>query len=211
MSARSGTRPSVMPHTTPSTTPMMKPRTASSSVTRICSHSDPASVPCCTHACSCDTILLGSPKKNGSTMPARAHSSQPPISTTKMAPGSASTMRRCPPRRCRLRVGWDSTCAAERAAGTGVVTETSVDMFSLLGSGRDGDRRAGSSGVRTLDLIAQRVPDLLVELDEPRVEADLRHLAGARQIDVVDVLDRPRAGRHDDDPVGERDRLLEVV
>src|SRR3954452_20229684 len=205
MSASSRLRPSVMPHTTPRMTQMMKPITASSSVTMICSHNGPASVPCCTQVCSWETILLGSPKKNGSTIPARAHSSQPPTIATKIAMRSATTVVR---RRERgLRAG---RATGSGSARTGEGTDTSVDMRRLL-SGRNGDRLAGRAGVGTLHLVAQRVPDLFVELDEARLEADLGHLAWARQVDVVDPLDLPRRGGHDHHAVGQRDRLLEIV
>jgi hypothetical protein len=61
------------------------------------------------------------------------------------------------------------------------------------------------------DLFAQALPDLPVRLDERRGQPDLLDVARPGQRHVEDRLDRGRAGRHDDDPVGERDRLLEVV
>src|SRR4051812_6357694 len=69
----------------------------------------------------------------------------------------------------------------------------------------------GSSGSGDLDLFAQGVPHALVDLDELRGEPDLLDPAWTRQVDVDDVLDGGRAGGHHDDPVGEADRLGEVV
>src|SRR5438552_11416811 len=60
-------------------------------------------------------------------------------------------------------------------------------------------------------LVSQVVPDLLVDPRELRLESDLGDIARARQIDAVDALHGPRARGDDDDAVGERDRLLEIV
>src|SRR6202011_1173200 len=57
-----------------------------------------------------------------------------------------------------------------------------------------------------------RPPDLLVEREESRRHADLRHVARPRQVDP-EVADRMRARprRQHHDAVGQRDRLLEIV
>src|SRR5437016_6866592 len=60
-------------------------------------------------------------------------------------------------------------------------------------------------------LVSEVVPDLLIDPRELRLEADLGDIARARQIDAVDALHGPRARGDDDDAVGERDRLLEIV
>src|SRR4051794_27441076 len=146
-------------------------------------------------------------------MPARADNSQPPISTTKMATRSATMVlrRRISGGRTRR----SPACARgllSTGVGTVVETETFDDMtlFSS-GSGDRRKRRAGGAGMGTLDLVAQRVPDLLIQRDEARVEADLGHLPRPREVDVIDLLDRARPRGHDDDAVRERDRLLEVM
>ena len=125
-SASSWMRPSAIPQTTPSTTPMTKPSTASSSVTKTCSHSEPACVPCWTQFDSWETMRLGSPKKNGSTTPVRAHSSQPPTRTTKIATRSAITPVR---RRGRARGarGAAASLRGSGVAGSAAGTEMSVD------------------------------------------------------------------------------------
>src|SRR4051812_45631506 len=63
--------------------------------------------------------------------------------------------------------------------------------------------RSSRSG--DLDLFAQAVPDVAVDLGELRRQPDLLDLAGTRQVDRDGFLDRPGAGGHDDDPVGQAD------
>src|SRR6266446_634004 len=62
------------------------------------------------------------------------------------------------------------------------------------------------------NLVFHRAPDQAMQLDEARREANLRHVAGAWQVDLVSA-DRPRRGtrRQHDYAVRERDRLLQVV
>src|SRR5712692_852641 len=60
-------------------------------------------------------------------------------------------------------------------------------------------------------LVAQLTPDRLVDLCESWLKADLRHVPGPRQIDLVGALDRSRSGGEEDYAIGERDRFLEVV
>src|SRR2546429_231387 len=60
-------------------------------------------------------------------------------------------------------------------------------------------------------LIAQLTPNRLIDLGEPRLEPDLRDVAGARQIDRVSALDRSGTSGQKDHPVGEGDRLFQVV
>src|SRR2546423_1414601 len=61
------------------------------------------------------------------------------------------------------------------------------------------------------DLVSEVVPDLLIDPRELGLEADLGDVAGPRQVDAVDALHGSRSRGDDDDPVGERDRLLEIV
>ena len=60
--------------------------------------------------------------------------------------------------------------------------------------------------------VLQSVPDLAMELDEPRRQTNLRDIARAWKIDRV-LADRVRlrARRKHDDAVGKRDSLLEIV
>src|SRR2546425_5973507 len=60
-------------------------------------------------------------------------------------------------------------------------------------------------------LVSQVVPDLLIDPRELGLEADLGDVTRPREVDAVDTLHRPGSRSDDDDPVGERDRLLEVV
>src|SRR2546429_2104150 len=85
---------------------------------------------------------------------------------------------------------------------------------SLLAS----SARAGSlrdAALRALiaheHLVSQVVPDLLVDPRELRLESDLGDVPRPRQIDAIDALHGPRPRSDDDDAVGERDRLLEIV
>src|ERR1700716_3279754 len=61
------------------------------------------------------------------------------------------------------------------------------------------------------DLIFQVVPDLLVDLAELRLHPDLGHVARPRQRHGIVGLDRPWSRADDEDPIRQRDRLLEVV
>src|SRR5881396_835820 len=60
-------------------------------------------------------------------------------------------------------------------------------------------------------LIAQLTPNRLIDLGKPRLEPDLRDVAWARQINRVGALDGSGTGGQKDYPIGEGDRLLEVV
>src|SRR5437868_12151121 len=60
-------------------------------------------------------------------------------------------------------------------------------------------------------LVLQVFPDLFVDLDEARVEADLCDVARSRQVHLVSALHRARACGEDEYPVAKRDGLLEVV
>src|SRR5215207_4046594 len=70
---------------------------------------------------------------------------------------------------------------------------------------------AGSSGSGDLDLFAQRVPDPPVHLEKGLLQPDLLDEPGTGELDRDDVLDRRRGGGHDDDRVGQRDGLRQVV
>ena len=154
---------------------------ASSIVIQICSQIEPKLVPCCTQARACDTIPLGWPKKNGSTIFSDVNSCQPP----KMMMSSAA----CAPRTCSFR---RVMTGPPRRRGDG---------------GRSRGPRVGPR-----HLVAQRLPDLVVQLGEPLAEPDLLHRAARPgQVDVEHRLDRAGPGGHHHDLVGERDRLLQVV
>src|SRR5690349_12326633 len=60
-------------------------------------------------------------------------------------------------------------------------------------------------------LIAQVFPDLLVQFDETWLEADLRCMTRARQIDSINPLDGTRSCRNDAYPVSQRNRLLQIM
>src|SRR5207249_11670935 len=60
-------------------------------------------------------------------------------------------------------------------------------------------------------LVSEVVPDLLVDPRELRLEPDFGDVPRPRQIDAIDALHGPRPRGDDDDAVGERDRLLEIV
>src|SRR2546423_12473187 len=61
------------------------------------------------------------------------------------------------------------------------------------------------------DLVSEVVPDLLIDARELRLEADLGDVPRPWKIDAVGALHRPRPRRDDDDAIGERDCLLEIV
>src|ERR1700730_3593567 len=61
------------------------------------------------------------------------------------------------------------------------------------------------------DLVAEVVPDLLIDLAKTRLEADLGDVARPRKIDLVVALDRAGAGGGDEHPVAQGDRLFEVM
>src|SRR5712691_4176537 len=69
----------------------------------------------------------------------------------------------------------------------------------------------GRLRVALLDFIPEVLPDLLVEPGELLAEPDLDDVARAGEGDRVGGLDAARARREDDDFVGERDGLLEIV
>src|SRR5450759_402606 len=60
-------------------------------------------------------------------------------------------------------------------------------------------------------LVFEVLPYLFVDLGEARLEANFGDVAWTRQVDLVSALDRAGSGRDDEDPVAERDRLLEVM
>src|SRR5260221_5986589 len=172
----------------PSTAPITKPRMASSKVTATCSHRGPCAVPCVTHVTSCCQIPEGRPQVKGSMMPTRVVSSQPPMITTSSRTRSVLTTMR---RRRRAAV----------ADGTpwlsGVVTVSLDSLFIAL--------------IANHHLVAKIFPDVVIQLDETRLEADFRHFARTRQVDSIDALDGARPRREDAHPVGQGDGLLQVV
>src|SRR2546423_15306180 len=60
-------------------------------------------------------------------------------------------------------------------------------------------------------LVAELTPDRLVELGESRLETDLGDVPRPWQVHFVGALHRFPSGGEDDDAIGQRGRLLEVV
>src|SRR5438876_5121412 len=183
-SARRRIRPSATPKMTPPTTPKPKPSSASSTVIRMSSQSGPSGEPTVAQCQIFCAISDGRPKKNGSIVLVRDSSSQLPSSATPKAIRNAIT-------------SWRRWRSFRFAAAT---PASSVTLDMLL-----------PPLVADENLVAEVVPDLPVELDEARLEADLGDLAGTRQVDLVDAFHRPGPGGDHADAIGERDRLLEVV
>src|SRR5882762_6591083 len=177
-------RPSASPKTTPPITPSRNPSSASSRVTQTWFQSGPSGVPTVAHFQITRPMSEGLPKKNGSITLVRESSSQLPSIPTPKAMRSAITSRRC----------WRTFFFA-------AATFASSARLDML--------------LRPLvaheDLVAEVLPDVAVEIDEARLEADLRNVTRARQVHLVDAFDRPGAGSDHAYPVGERDRLFEVV
>src|ERR1700682_1586175 len=197
-SARSRLRPRSTPTTTPVTEPTMKPRIVSSIVAATCNHRGPSAVPSVTQMRSCSKTPEGWPKKNLSTNPIRVVSSQLPIHTTAVTRRSTCTRTR---RRRWLRRRWAAgSSMAGTATGGGEVIGATDGLTSCTGA-----------LIAQQHLVSEVTPDLFVDLGEAWFEADLGDVWGARQVDGVVRFDRPRAGRQDEHPVGEGDRLLEVV
>src|SRR5216684_5480525 len=200
MSARKRLRPSSTPKMMPSTTPITKPRMASSNVTAICSQNGPCAVPCVTHVTSCCQMPEGCPQKNESisvvglglvwaSVTQRVPSSQPPMMTTINA--TRRTLTRM--LRRRRAAEYDFTSLLSGA----VVVCSLTSLLSAL--------------IANHHLLAKIFPDLLVQLHEPRIEADFLHLARTRQIDGIDALDSTWPGGEDAHPVGQGDGLLQIV
>src|SRR5712691_6545549 len=129
----------------------------------------------------------GRPKKNGSIVFVRERISQLPSVTT------ANRMR-------RVRTSWRCRRTLRRAAATPSSTAACARLAIGL-----------RPLVREQDLVAEVLPDVAVQLDEARVEADLRHVPRPGQVYVVDSLHRSRTRGHDAHAVGKSNRLLEVV
>src|SRR5260221_2560979 len=200
MSARKRLRPSSTPKMMPSTTPITKPRMASSNVTAICSQSGPCAVPCVTHVTSCAKMPEGCPQKNESisvvglglvwaSVTQRVPSSQPPMMTT------INATRRTLTRMLRRRRAAEYDFTSLRSGAVVVCSLTS--LLSAL--------------IANHHLLAKIFPDLLVQLHEPRIEADLLHLARTRQVNRIDALEDAWPRRQNTYPVGQGDGLLQVV
>src|SRR5208282_81598 len=129
-------------------------------------------------------IAEGMLKKKGSSQPARESNSQAPMLATKKPIWSASTR----PRFARRRVMTTARSGSRAMAGP------SRAVAAVLHH-----------------LVAQVPPDAPVERHELGIEADLGHVAGTRQVDLIDALDARRAAREHHHAVGECYRLLEIV
>src|SRR3954452_25098553 len=85
-------------------------------------------------------------------------------------------------------------------------------MLDVASVSSSGDAASGLSRiVLPFHLVAQIGPDPRIEAHEAGAEADLRNVARTREVDIVDALEPRRTGGEPDDPVGERDRLLEIM
>src|SRR5438477_2941993 len=180
---------------TPSTEPTMKPPTVSSIVTRTCSQSGPRSVPSVNHRHKVAAISDGCDQKNLSITPMREPSSHPPRTTTATSTRPPSTLSCRRPACCRRNA---ARSGPDRSAGW---------LGALTGS----SRAALLTLIAHQDLIAELLPHLFVNLDEARLEANLRDVARHRQVDLVGALHGAGSGGDDKHPVAQRDRLLEVV
>src|SRR5947209_1210425 len=178
----------------PRTEPRMKPRTVSSMVTSTCSQSGPRAVPSVIQTQSRSRISEGWEKKNLSTQPSRVVSSQLPSQTTAKATRRALTAS-------RLRRASRARFAASSETGFRAASTDSA----IAGLGR---AAALLTLIADQDLVAEVVPDLLVDLGKAGLETNLGDVARPRQVDLVAALDRPRTRRDDIDAVAEGDRLL---
>src|SRR5437660_716777 len=108
---------------------------------------------------------LGRPQEHLSLTPARVPSPQPPMLTT------SSPTRRLLTRMRLLR----RATAGEGPTGLsgGVMVALDALLIALIANE---------------DLLAQIFPDLMIELDKARLEADFLHFAWPRQIDAIDAL-----------------------
>src|SRR5438552_3938571 len=165
---------------TPSTEPTMKPPTVSSIVTRTCSQSGPRSVPSVNHRHKVAAISEGCDQKNLSITPMREPSSHPPRTTTATSTRPPSTLSCRRPACCRRDV---ARSGPDRSAGW---------LGALTGS----SRAALLTLIAHQDLIAEVLPDLFVNLDEARLEANLRDVARPREVDLLGAL--PGAGARGD-------------
>src|SRR5439155_601680 len=167
---------------------MRKPRTVSSRVVAICCHKGPCAVPWVAQVTSWAQMPLGCPQKNLSMMPTRVASSQPPMMTT------SSPTRRLLTTMRRLR----RATAGEGPAGLSGLVRGALDALLI-------------ALIANAYLLAQIFPDLMIELDEARLEADFLHCARPRQIDAIDALDGARSSGEHADAVGQGDGLFQVV
>src|SRR5690242_21197577 len=112
-------------------------------------------------------------------MPTLVKNCQPPMNTTRIRT-----------RRLLIRIRLRRRAAL--AAGTPVVSGAlRMSLDSLL-----------STLIADHYLISKIFPDIMIQLDEAWLEADLLHFAWAWQIDGVDTLDRSRTSRDYAHPVG---------
>src|SRR5882757_558230 len=61
------------------------------------------------------------------------------------------------------------------------------------------------------DFVSKIAPDLSRELDESRCVSRFGHHARARQVDLIDGLDRGRTAREHENPIGKGNRLVDVM
>src|SRR5438105_6875344 len=167
---------------------MRKPRTVSSRVVAICCHKGPWAVPCVAQVTSWAQMPLGCPQKNLSMMPTRVASSQPPMMKTSSATRRLLT---------RMRLLRRAT-ASDGPAGLSGLVRGALDALLI-------------ALIANEYLLAQIFPDLMIQLDEARLETDFLHFARPRQVDVIDALDGARSGGGRGHAVGQGGGLLRVV
>src|SRR5712691_413343 len=167
---------------------MRKPSTVSSRVVAICCHKGPWAVPWVAQVTSCAQMPEGCPQKNLSMIPTRVASSQPPMMTT-----SSPTRRLLTRMRRRRRA-----TAGDGPAGLSGMVMGALDalLIALIAQNH---------------LVAEIFPDLMIELDEARLEADFLHFARPRQVDVIDALDGARPGGEHAHAISQGDGFLQVV
>ena len=162
-----------MPQTTPRIEPMTKPSTASSSVTRIWSPSEPWLGADGEPVDEVGPDARGlAPEERVDDLGVDAALPQRRAATTTMPSRPARPARRRVARRAAARRRRAGGAAARRdggLCGQGVGTRRRVVGVSIMTP----PPSPGRAGVRLGDLGAQRLPDLLVDLGEARVEADL--------------------------------------
>src|SRR6267378_470416 len=190
-------RPSATPKTTPRIDPTMNPPTASSMVTSACSQSGPSSVPWVIQYQSLSATAVGCDVKKGSIQPSRARISQLPRKTTATSTRRTATL---------IRRRWASRRRLAARSTNGRAACSVVALMPALS-------RAGAllTLIAHQDLIPEVIPDLLIDLTEPRLKSNLSDVARPRKVDLVVALDRARSGGDDEDPIAQRDGLFEVV
>src|SRR3989442_526320 len=180
--ASNGVRASEKPSEMPIAAPTSRPRSDSSSVTARCPHSVPPAI----HRPMRAAMSLGRLTKNGSSSFSATSACHAPRNATPTA-----------------------SCQQRTARPEGRALRSPVELPAPLE--REGFSRA-SRFTALHHFFAEHGPDAAIEIDERRQRAQLHQIARPLERHVVlrdDV--RGGAGGENDDPIGERDRFLEIV